>query len=94
VARRRYVYYRVGAADADAALAAIGAFLASLRLRHPSLRTELLRRSDADGSATLMEIYEGVDDDVAAVMDADAAAVLAPWQTGPRRVEVFETVDD
>lgn len=95
--RELFIYYRLRTADADAAAAAVQAFQAQLRQRHPALRTRLLRRPDkTDDLQTWMEIYstdpmrepQGVDP----ILDHDietAASALSPWLAGPRHTEVF-----
>jgi hypothetical protein len=66
-----------------------------LRDRHPGLSTALLRRPELkDGLVTLMEVYalEGADLDgaLAAALEAQASAAMAPWTDGPRHVETFD----
>ena len=96
--RELFVYYRVREADADAARAAVLGLQARLRARHPELRARLLRRPGAiDGRQTWMETYAvdprhapgGVDVELQAAIEAEAAAVLQPWLDGPRHTEVF-----
>ena len=89
--RRRYVYYRVAAADAADVTAAVRAAQAILCERHPKCTAELLRRVDGD-SATLMEVWCSIDDAAAAIEQTMVAAV-ARWPIGARHVEVFDTVD-
>jgi len=72
-----YVYYKVAAADAAAALALLAAW--------PSVR--LLRRSDEAGALqTWMEIHTGPE----AIRSEQALALaLQPYLAGPRHVERF-----
>ena len=56
--RELCIYYRIPVARADEALAAVHAFQARLRARHPGLATRLLRRCESEDSPqTWMEIY-------------------------------------
>ena len=96
--RELFVYYRVRAADADAARAAVLGFQRRLRARHPELIARLLRRPGAiDGRETWMETYaadagrapEGVDVALQAAIEAEATAALQQWLDGPRHTEVF-----
>jgi quinol monooxygenase YgiN len=93
--RRLYVYYRVAAADLDAAVAAAQALHAALHAERPTLRCEVLRRpgADATGLVTLMEVYAAaieVDDRLAAQIEARAAAALKAFVVGDRHTEIFE----
>ncbi len=90
-ALRHYVYYRVDAGDADAAVAAAQAVQARLRAEHPGLQAELLKRPGLrDGQVTLMETYAFAPQQDAAAVESQAAAATAGWRRGPRHVEVFE----
>lgn len=92
-ALRHYVYYRVGAADLEAALAAARAVQQRLRERCPGLAAELLRRpSEAAGQVTLMEVYAFADAAQAAAVETAAAQATARWLLGDRHVEVFDPV--
>ena len=76
-----YVYYRVAAQNADAALTAFR----KARVEAP---IELLQRPepDAEGRLTWMEVYpEGW-----AHREPGVAAAMAPWLAGERKVERFE----
>ncbi|HSB26004.1 MAG TPA: DUF4936 family protein [Burkholderiaceae bacterium] len=92
-----YVYYRVAASDWQRAADAVRDFQQQLCLAHRGLIARVLRRSDSTiDEVTLMEIYaladgqsRGIDDDLRRRIDR-AAAVLTPWLTGSRQVEVFE----
>ena len=95
--RELFVYYRVRAADAAAAQAAVQRFQAQLRAQHPQLITRLLRRPDAiDGRQTWMETYAtdpqhdrvGIDARLQDAIEA-GARVLTPLLDGPRHTEVF-----
>jgi hypothetical protein len=81
-----YVYYRVAARDAAAAIASVRALHAGLRGR--GLTAELLRRPGAAaGDVTLMEVYA----DEAAAAEGETAS--AAWRIGARHVEAFEPLD-
>ena len=76
-----YVYYKVAADNADAALVAFR----KARVEAP---LELLQRPEPDdqGRWTWMEIYpEGWTH-----REPQVAAAMAPWLAGERRVERFE----
>ena len=97
--RELFVYYRVAAASAHGARAAVEALQAALRAAHPGLEARLLRRRDdgpAGGVETWMETYarpgspEGVDTALQRAIEDRAAAVLAAWVDGARHVEAFE----
>jgi len=90
---RHYVYYRVGAADVAAALAAARTVQQDLRERWPGLGAELLRRpGEAAGQVTLMEVYAFADPERLAAVEAAAAQATARWLQGDRHVEVFDPV--
>jgi len=92
-----FIYYRIPVAQAPAAQAAVLAFQARLRQRHPGLATRLLRRPQAqDQHQTWMEIYSldrstspnGITPSLAAEIEAEARS-LAGLIAGDRHVEVF-----
>ena len=59
----------------------------------PSLRCELLRRTDEGGDVTLMETYacaQGINVAWQQRIEREASARLQPWLVGERHVEVFE----
>jgi hypothetical protein len=91
--RRLYVYYRVGAADLEAAVAAVQGLHAAVSARHPGLHAELLRRAGTgDGHVTLMETYAapgGIDTGLQAAIEAAARQHLGALVDGARHVEVF-----
>lgn len=90
---RHYVYYRVDAADVDAAVAAVAAAQRALVGAHPGLAAECLRRAGAaDGQVTLMEVYAFEPGHDRAGIEAHAAAAGARWRRGGRHVEVFEAL--
>jgi hypothetical protein len=98
-ARRVFIYYRVSAADALAAIDAAKRMQTALRARHPGLEAQLMRRTDdRDPNPTLMETYafdaracrEGIDVDLRANIERCAAAALSAWIIGGRHVEVFD----
>ena len=93
--RELFIYYRVRASDAAAALRAVQRLQADLRARHPQLRTRLLQRPETDQDLqTWMETYAtetsvgGIDAALQADIEASAAALLALIQ-GARHTEVF-----
>ena len=94
--RRLFIYYRVDAARAQRALAAVGRMQASLCTRHAGLSAELLRRpGNTDSEVTVMETYTldapyGIDERLQAEIEDAAAQALAGWLCGARHVEVFE----
>jgi hypothetical protein len=98
--RRVYVYYRVDAAQAGAAIAAARRALALLCERHVGLRADLMRRPEAnDGHVTLMEAYardavvsaDGIDPALLRDIEAEVAPATAAWTVGARHAEVFDT---
>ena len=94
MAERLYVYYRVALVDLAVAQSGALGLQSSLRLAHPGLQMELLRRPDfRDGQVTLMETYahaEGVDEALAQAIEAAAVEFLSPWLKSPRHCECFE----
>jgi hypothetical protein len=92
-----FVYYRIRAADAATAIAAVVAFQASLHAAIPGLTGRLSRRLD-DGSdlVTLMETYvhaDGLTADWQRDIERRAKEQLAAWIVGERHVEVFVPPD-
>jgi hypothetical protein len=86
-----YVYYKVGAAEADAICARVRKMIESLPAGAP--RARLLRRADGGDEVTLMEVYEPVADArafAAVLAQAWAASGLPPELLARRRVERFE----
>jgi hypothetical protein len=94
VKRNLFVYWRVDADRAEAAVLAVQAFHAGLRVKQPGVQTSLYRRSEASkAGVTLMEIYAaagGFDDARQVGLLADASQVLAGWALEGRHVEVFD----
>ncbi len=97
--RELFVYYRVRAAQADAARALAIAFQAELKSRHPALTARLLRRDEsapAHDDETWMETYAtdpctdaaGVSAALQAEIETGARA-LEPFINGARHTEVF-----
>jgi citrate lyase beta subunit len=83
-----YVYYKLPAAEVEAAAARVRPMLAELGAS--GARCRLLRRADApDGIATLMEVYEDIGD--AAAFDDRLQQALARHglHGAARRVERF-----
>jgi Domain of unknown function (DUF4936) len=90
---RHYVYYRVGADDVDAAVAAVLAMQRGLVATRPGLAAECLRRLGADDAqVTLMEVYAFAPGHDHAAIESLAAAASARWRRGGRHVEVFEAL--
>lgn len=93
--RELYIYYRVSACEASAALDAAIAMQRQLREHHPALQPRLLRRPDAnanDGQQTWMEIYTMSGCDVDAAMEHEIEHAARAWAahiSGPRHCEVF-----
>jgi len=92
-----FVYYRVRAADAVAAIAAVRALQAKLQAELPGLDCTLSRRADSDAELiTLMESYchtDGVDEAWRRAIERSAGESLAAWVVGQRHVEVFVPLD-
>jgi hypothetical protein len=93
--RELFIYYRIEAAGASSALAAVHAFQQRLRQRHPGLAARILRRTDEELSdpQTWMETYSfdapgGVTLELQAQIEAEAAS-LSPFLAGPRHTEAF-----
>lgn len=87
------MYYRVGHADAAAALPQIKHLFDGLRQNHPNLHARLLRRAQPGADAqTWMEVYThpgGITPDLQAAIEA-AAGGTAGVRLGTRHAEVFE----
>lgn len=93
-ARAVYVYYRVRAEDAHAAVAAARGLHARWRREYAGLACALMRREDEREPAfvTLMEIFSapaGVPREQQAAIESASHAALAPWLVGERHAEVF-----
>ena len=95
--RELFVYYRVRAEDAEAALVLVHGLQAHLMATHPGLAARLLRRpEEAGGMQTWMETYAidprhapgGISDELQAAIETESAALL-PLLDGPRHTEVF-----
>jgi len=93
--RELFIYYRVRAGDAAAALAAVQRLHVELRERWPGLRARLLQRPETDEDLlTWMETYAtdpgtgGIDAAMQAHIEARASALL-PLIQGLRHTEVF-----
>ena len=91
-----FIYWKLDAGRTAEATAAASRLQAGLQARHPGLQAGLYRRADVPGGvATLMETYAhpaGVEAPLQAAIEADAAVALQDWCTGPRHVEVFESI--
>ena len=93
-ARRLYVHYRVAAANETPAVQAMRALQREWQTALPGLRCELLRRETESSVAevTLMEVYRadaGLPLDWQARIEREARALLVPWRSSERHVEVF-----
>jgi hypothetical protein len=93
--RELFIYYRVRAGDAAAALAAVQRLHAELRERFPGLRARLLQRPETDqGLLTWMETYAtdpgtgGIDAAMQTHIETRASALL-PLIQGARHTEAF-----
>ena len=90
--RELFIYYRVRAADAHAAQAAVSQLHTQLRGWYPRLNARLLRRpAEENGPQTWMETYaspDGVSDAMQTRIESEAL-MLAPLIDGPRHTEVF-----
>ena len=88
-----FVYYRVQAGDAAAAIAAGRTFQIDLRALLPGLNCTLNRRADDSGEQlTLMETYahaEGVGPAWTRDIERLGRDALAAWIVGERHLEVF-----
>lgn len=91
-----YVYYRSRPESAEALGAAVRAMQRRLQADCPGLGTRWLRRPDLrEGCVTWMEVYtlpKGTSSEAAEALVVavdQAAAALAPWQIGERKVERF-----
>jgi hypothetical protein len=95
--RELFIYYRIPVAKVDEALAAVHAFQARLRERHPGLSARLLCRPEPEDSLqTWMETYAfdpllnaaGITPDCQADIDSEARC-LAELIAGTRHIEAF-----
>ena len=88
-----FVYYRVRAAGAAAAISAVQAGQADLRVTLPGLACTLSRRADeAAEYLTLMETYAHADGVTAAAqrdIERQTRAAISAWLVGERHIEVF-----
>jgi hypothetical protein len=85
-----YVYYKVREDAADALAPRVRALQRDIAARH-GVRGQLKRRPGArDGLQTWMEVYPGVDDAFAALLEqAVLDAGLDSQLAGPRHAEIF-----
>jgi len=90
--RELFIYYRVRAADAREAQAAVSQLHAQLCGTYPRLNARLLRRpAEENGPQTWMETYaspDGISDAMQTRIESEAL-MLAPLIDGPRHTEVF-----
>lgn len=99
--RSLFIYWKVPAQQAQAALAAARAWQASLCAAHPALMAGLYRRAPASGGAstapdpvlvTVMETYaapDGVDAALVSEIDSAGTAGLQALGAPQRHLEVF-----
>lgn len=97
MARELFIWWKVAAADAAQAEAAVVAAQRQLRDWKAGLRAHLYRRHEAQADpVTLMEIYRctgsDIDDALQAAIEARLAPCLQVWCRGGRHVEVFERI--
>lgn len=85
-----YVYYKVRELDGAALAPRVRAMQAELAGSH-GVAVQLKRRPESrDGMQTWMEVYPGVADSFAGILESAAArAGLDALIAGPRRAEVF-----
>lgn len=95
--RELFVYYRVRADDAEAAMVLVRGLQVRVIAQYPGLSARVLRRPDeTDGLQTWMEAYAadprhapgGVSEAMQAAIETQAAALL-PLLAGPRHAELF-----
>jgi Domain of unknown function (DUF4936) len=92
VSRSLFVYWKVDAAAAPAAIARAHAAQAGLRAQWPALEARLWRRDDAAPQVTVMETYAaagGIEAADQARIEAAMAPALAGVGAGTRHVEAF-----
>ena len=99
--RSLFIYWKLPPALLPQAVSAAREWQATLRARHPGLRTGLFQRSDAAGRAedllTVMETYAlagGIDDATQLAIDAAGQAGLLDLGAPRRHVELFDRLDD
>jgi hypothetical protein len=101
--RQLFVYWRVAAADAAAAAAAIRGWQSKLHGQHPALHAHLFTRvPQADDEVTLMETYAiasamsgiGIDAALQRRIEAEGQSIARCWLRGVRHIEVFDACDD
>ena len=92
--RELFVYWRVDAAAAEAAVRAVRAFHGELRAVQSDIQARLYRRGDpSNDGVTLMETYTtagGFDDSLQAGLLDAASQALAGWARDGRHVETFD----
>lgn len=88
-----FVYYRVRAADGAAAIAAVQAGQAHLKVALPGLACTLSRRADDTAEhLTLMETYAHAEAVTAAAqrdIERRMRSAIEAWLVGERHIEVF-----
>jgi len=93
MASQLFVYFRVRADDAAAAVAALRRLQAGWMAEDSGLRCELMQRVDEPaGHVTLMEVYrhaQGVAPAWRQRIEHEAGATLAHWLVGERHQELF-----
>jgi len=98
--RSLFIYWKLPAAAAEAALQAARLWQAELRAAHPHLVTHLYRRTDAravaEGLTTVMESYAapgGVNAMLQAAIDSAGQTGLRPFGAPQRHAELFDAAD-
>mgnify|MGYP001766004705 CR=1 FL=1 len=92
MSRSLFVYWKVDAAAAPAAIAQAQAAQAGLRAQWPGLEARLWRRDDTAPQVTVMETYAaagGIEAADQVLIEAALAQALAGLGSGARHVEVF-----
>jgi len=88
-----YLYWRTPRGGWSDAARVLADWQARLCAASPGLHARWLRRVDEDAaSVTLMEVWHqpgGVDAATARRIAEEGSALLAPWLSGTRHVEVF-----
>jgi Domain of unknown function (DUF4936) len=84
-----YVYYKLPAAEVDAMAARVKPMLAALGAATGAQCRLLARTEVAEGTATLMEVYDGIADAPAFGARLDAARARHGLPAATRRIERF-----
>jgi hypothetical protein len=101
--RQLFIYWRVAAADAQAAAEALRSWQRWLQHEHPALHARLFSRvPSTPGEVTLMETYavesavraDGIDAELQRCIEDDGQSIVQRWLRGVRQVEVFDACTD